>query len=169
MFAVFLLCSVSLLLTGCIKEAPEEPQKKVVTGHGGTPVTVTPQKNAEQATIVALKNNKLVDYSQKTIGEAFGSYQFFEKKEWRETRLKGGKIYIDFIGLNPVGAIFTKNDENLAATGVAVKFVIYLKGDFNVAMISKLEVMKDGKINAFPVEDKKQLLDAIYANKEITF
>lgn len=169
MSAILLICFNFLFTTGCSKDAPKEDQKMVVTGHGGVPVTVVPEKGALQGTIKVLKENRLAEHSQRSIGDAFDSYQYFDKKEWRETRSEGGKVYIDFSGLKPVGSVFGKTDENLAARGIGVKFVIYLNGSFNVAMISKLEVMKDGKINATPLENKKQILDAIYANKEITF
>lgn len=171
--AALLLGGVCLMTAGCFKEAPseapKEPQKRVVTGHGGVPVSAVPEKNAPQGTIKSLKENRLVEHPQRSIGEAFDSYQYFDKKEWRETRSEVGKIYVDFTGLKPVGSIFGKDDENLASRGIGVKFVIYLNGKFTVAMISKLEVMKDGKINATPLENKKQILDAIYANTEITF
>lgn len=169
MSAILLISFIFLCTTGCSKEAPKENQKMVVTGHGGVPVTVVPEKNPQQATLKAIKENRLVDYPQRSIGDSFDSYSFFDKKEWRETRTQGGKIYIDFTGIKPVGTVFGKTEENLAARGIGVKFVIYLNGSFNIAMISKLEVMKDGKINETPVENKKQILDAIYANKEITF
>jgi hypothetical protein len=168
-YAAFFLLYSCLLAMGCSKETPKLPPKKVVTGHGGTPVSTTPEKDAMPGTIMALKVKKLASYPQLTIGEAFDAYRYFDKKEWRETRAVGGKIYIDFTGLGKPGSSSGTVDKNVVSRGVDVKFIIYLNGDFMVTMVSKLEIMKDGKSNLTPFEDKKQILDAIYGNKEITF
>ncbi len=157
-----------LWLAGCQgKPTVEVPnaQTKVVTGHGGTPVQVDASAANKNGTIEALKGMKLTEYPAKTIGDAFDGYTHFTSKEWRETRLKGMKIYLDFYGMQKTGVLSAS--KQTYSEGVNVKFVIYPDGTFAVVMVSKVQILSDGKMYVSPIEDKKAILDAIYENKAI--
>lgn len=110
----------------------------------------------------------MAGYGKSTIGEAFGRYRFFKKKEWSETRGKGGIVYVDFTGLASLGWFdFTAKKQGIASRGIEVKFVIYPGGDYGVGMVSKVEVKDDGKIYRYPLNDIGKVLNAIYANEKI--
>jgi len=117
-----------------------------------------------------IKSKKLADYSTSTIGAAFGTYRYFDKREWKETKSSDGKVYVDFWGWFNTGKLDAASIKNgIVARGIEAKFVIYPDGKFNLAMISKIEARADGQKYAYPLADKKCILDAIYANKVIAF
>lgn len=129
---------------------------------------VTPKPGEEKSGLAeAVKKKNLLDYPSKTIGEAFGSYSYFNKREWSETFSASGKIYIDFIGWFNTSSLNAQNIKSgISAKGVEVKFVLNPDGPFFVAMVSRVEVKTDGKMYKYPLPDIKYVLDSIYANKE---
>jgi len=160
------MIAICCVIWGCASNEDVENNKgskKLVHGE---------QSSHEQSKsmVSLLKDNKLSDYTNLTIGAAFDSYKFLEKKEWKESRSQNGKFYIDFTGWAgslPKGIDSLKS--GVSARGVNVKFVVNPGGEYYVTMISKLEARTDGKLNVVPFEDKKRILDAIYLNKEIVF
>jgi hypothetical protein len=117
-----------------------------------------------------IKEVTLTAYPKMKVGEAFQKYRHFKKKEWSETRDPKGTFYIDFIGTNPSPLLdFKARKQGISATGVEVKFVIYPNGSYNVAMISRVEVHKGGRVQRFPLPDQKSILDAIYENREVRY
>ncbi len=125
---------------------------------------------SNEGIVGAIKEKTLADYPTSTIGNAFDTYRYFDKREWKETRSSDGKIYVDFWGWFNTATLDAASVKNgIVARGVAAKFVVYRDGAFNLAMISKIETRADGKMYVYPLADKKSIMDAIYANKEISF
>lgn len=156
------------------EKVPTTPQKqpRIITGHGGSPVQVDAAESGvrKNGTVEVLKGMTLSDYPARTIGEAFEGYSHFTSREWKETRTASRKIYIDFYGTrrSPVFSLDPKIRQNYSQ-GVIIKFVINPDGRFFVAMISKVDIMSDGKEYAVPLNDHKKILDAIYENTAISF
>lgn len=118
----------------------------------------------------SVKKQKLVNYPTVTIGEAFDKYQYFETREWTVTQLPAHKTYIDFTGMFKKSIFsFMSSEKGISRQGVEIKFVVYEDGRLAVAMISKVDVLTDGMIRRYPLEDTKTILDKIYANNEIKF
>lgn len=160
-------CFISF--TGCAKKSedvtPAKPQKP--QGHGDMkPSLDGPPVGMGEV----VKKQKLVDYPDRTVGEAFGTYRHFDAVNWSETRLPKGTYYIDYHGTKKV-PLFDEGSakKGVAAEGVEVKFAIKPGGAFYVAMVSRAVIGTDGKMTLYPLPDKKKILDAIYANKEIAF
>lgn len=167
MMIVFGICVVAL--AGCAKKGEEAPpaRQQKPQGHGDLKPSVDgpPVGMAE-----VVKQQKLLDYPDKTIGEVFGSYRHFDSVNWRETRLAKGTYYIDFQGTKKA-PLFDEGSakKGVAAEGVEIKFAIKPGGAFYVTMVSRAVVGIDGQMMLYPLPDKKKILDAIYANKEIAF
>jgi hypothetical protein len=162
-----LACLVGLTLGGCTKSGSEGAEARHA-GHQAAPGQVSDATVKGMVDVV--QEQKLTGYSGSTVGEAFGAYSFFDKKEWKETRSDNGRFYIDFVGWAKPGmleAVSSKNGSTVK--GVEVKFVINSDGGFYVAMVSKIASGADGKLSAYPLADNKRVMDAIYANKQITF
>lgn len=174
LIAVAVISCISLMQASCAKETAQptpQPPPRIITGHGGTVVVEHEKSNDRRnATAEVLKGMKLADYPSKTIGEAFEGYSHFTSREWSEVRTPQKKIYIDFFGLQRP-PLFPLNNKTMRtyAQGVAVKFVINPDGKFYVAMVSRVDIMSDGKRYEKPFEGTKQVLDAIYADKKIEY
>lgn len=147
------------LLCGCASKDDSAKPLGSQRVHGGG------KSDPTKTFATVLKDQKLSGYSDVTIGAAFDAYKHFNKKEWKEEKSQNGKIYIDFIGWRDGNSVESIK-EGVSAKGVAVKFVVTPDGAFYVAMVSKLETRTDGKMSISPLEDKKMILDAIYANKD---
>ncbi len=118
----------------------------------------------------SVKKKKLDNYPSVTIGEAFGKYSYFKTGDWKVTQLPVHKTYVDFTGMFKKDFFsFMSSDKGVSQQGVEIKFVVYEDGRLAVAMISKVQIMTDGMIKRYPIEDAKSILDKIYANKEIKF
>ncbi len=166
-FWVVVMGAALLLVGACSKN-----DSKVVGVHGANPHGQ--QDNATDSPELGfadvIKSKKLADYSTSSIGDAFGTYRFFDKREWRETKSSDGKVYVDFWGWFNAAVLDDASTKNgIVARGVEVKFVIYPDGAFNLAMISKIEARTDDKVYVYPLADKKRIMDAIYTNKELAF
>lgn len=165
--AILVLGAVSLVAGACSRESGEG-----AVGHGSERQAQRDEtpSSPKEGFVEVVKEIKLPGYTTSNIGDAFNNYRYFGSRKWRETRFPDGKIYIDFWGwFNTSKFDVALINNGITARGVEIKFVIYPDGAFRVAMISKIESRVDGKISAYPLEDKKSIMDAIYANKEITF
>ncbi len=149
-----------------------DTQKKTGTVHGGAANDLRPIDKvvnvAASGMISVIQNATLPGYKNMKIGAVVEKYQFFNKKEWYETHASNGKVYVDFIGYFPsrwfdANAIKTK----IAVRGIEVKFLIYPDGQYGIAMVSKVEIDSGGKMQKYPLEDVKSIMDAIYENKKI--
>ena len=142
-------------------------------GHKAEQKQAQPDKTSEPAkegVVAAIRGKTLAGFKTVTIGEAFDTYRYFDKKEWKESRSTNGKIYVDFWGWFKESAIDEASRKNgIVARGVEVKFVVNPEGDFYLAMISRVEKGADGAEHDYPIDDKQSILKAIYGNREITF
>lgn len=117
-----------------------------------------------------LKEQKLASYPNITIGKAFDGYEHFRKREWKETPSTNGKVFVDFTGwFENLSFSIADIKNGIRKRGVEVKFVIYPGGEYAVVMITKLVMDKDGAISRSPLDNTKPVLDAIYANKPISY
>lgn len=157
----------SFFIAACSNSTSKENAEKAPRVHGGD---ATSANAPAEGLVEVVKKQKLLNYQDKTIGQAFGAYQHFSKTEWRETPMPKGKVYIDYIGQNKQGVLDADAiKKGIVATGVEIKFTVLPGGKLFVAMVSKLETKSDGKIYAYPLDDHKRVIDAIYANKVIDF
>jgi len=120
----------------------------------------------------SLKKNHLDISSTKTIGDAFDSYKYAIKSEWRETPTNGGSYYIDYIcwfHVSPVSYASLK--EGIVKRGLEIKFVVHEDGETFIAMGSRIDIKSDGMLYTTPLEapELKKNVTAIYENREITF
>lgn len=162
-FLLTVTIAVFLCASACSKDGNGNPDKP-----SGERSMHQSSKNETAGSGIAdaIKMKTLAGYESTTIGNAFDSYKYFAKKEWKETTAQNGKIYIDFIGwLDDAGG----KTDGVSARALDVKFVINPDGSFIVAMLSKIEAKTDGKLYVYPLEDIGGMLAKIYANKEITF
>ena len=164
---VLMLGAVSLVAGACSRDGDGGAAGHEAERQAQRDKTSSPPK---EGFVEVVKGIKLPGYTTSNIGAAFNNYRYFGSRKWRETRFPDGKIYVDFWGwFNASKFDVALINNGITARGVEVKFVIYPDGAFRVAMISKIESRVGGKISAYPLEDKKSIMDAIYANKEITF
>ena len=169
LFVVYLatcFCAVQVL-TGYAATTNE----KIPAARSGS---LSPHGTGAQSTespggmVAVIKNIKLDGYPGIKIGEVFERYRHFNKKEWVETKGLNGNLYVDFYGYSSPGWFdFDKKKAGVASRGIEVKFAIYPNGSYSLAMVSKVEVLSDGKTMRYPLSDIKRVLDAIYANKKI--
>lgn len=162
----------SLLISACAeKQSDMTVSQEKKNMNTSMHAAVKPKPGEEKSGLAeAVKKKKLLDYPSKTIGEAFDSYSYFNKREWSETFAANGKIYIDFIGWFNTNRLNAQNIKNgISAKGVEIKFALNPDGPFFAAMVSQVEVKTDGKTYKYPLPDIKNVLDSIYANKDISF
>ena len=171
-FLLYLMLAVSTGVAGCARSGGEGSGKP--TGDSAGKSSSAPGSSARQKATSgiaeALKGKKLANYGSTTIGAAFDGYKYFTGKEWRETNSPNGKIYIDFIGwLDTKSLDAAAVKRGVSAMALDVKFVIEPDGSFFVAMVSRIEMKSDGKSYDYPIENSVNVLNDIYANKEISF
>lgn len=120
--------------------------------------------------IDVIKNVKIAGYPAATFGEAFESYRHVDKKEWREVKTKSDKVYVTFTGYFKKSFFnFRLMRAKVAQQGVEVKFVIFPDGVYEIALISRVDVLTNGTAQAFPVSNGKQILEKLLRNEEIKF
>lgn len=164
--AVMVMIAVMVITGACSRDGAKSAGKG---GQGVFHDKAAAPATTLQGMIGAVRNQKLMNYTTSTIGQAFDAYRHLEKKEWTETVSPDGKMSVDFIGWSKPGmldAIFKKDD--ISARGLRVRFVINPDGAFYVSMISKIETRANGGKSEHSLEDQKRILDAIYANKKIS-
>jgi hypothetical protein len=144
--------------------------------HGGTANTAdgaaaakSPSCNtAPTGMVPVIQNALLPGYPKMTIGQAFGSYAYLDKKEWHEMRGANGDIFIDFTGYAPVRWFdFKMKRAGISARGLEVKFVVHPDGAYELGMISSVEVHSNGNVFRTPRGDVKNILDTVYANQRL--
>ena len=119
--------------------------------------------------IPVIRDHKLAQYQSATIGDAFDSYRYFEKKEWKERTAADGNTYIDFIGWFDAKTLNENaSKDGVTARGIDVMFVIEPNGSYYVFMVSKIERRSDGKEYSDQIQDSAGILASIYANKKIS-
>lgn len=126
------------------------------------------QSGTNGGLINVIKNGKLINFQSTTIGNAFDSYKYLTKKEWKVEQLKSGHFTVDFIGWFESD---TLNDNDIKAgvtsKGIDVKFVINPDGSYYMFMVTKIESKSDGKVYGHELTDSAGILSNIYANKKI--
>ena len=170
-FHVLLVSLVTVFACACAKESPKVPDKL----NTEKPAQSTVAEEATDGLVNAIKKGKLANYQSTTIGNAFDSYKYLTKKEWKTSSLKSGQITVDFIGWFEPDAWFDPNSltdkdlkDGITGRGINVKFVIEPNGSYYVFMISKIESKSDGKVYGFELQDSAGILANIYANKKIS-
>ena len=128
---------------------------------------------APKITVVeSLKKNSLNGYPQKKIGEAFDAYSKLTAKEWRESRGKDGKYYVDYFGWLPEQSLSpAAKAAGVVKQGLNIKFAVQKDGTTYVTLGTKLSQLAGGKVqtDVIPLNDVDKLLGAIYADREFTF
>ncbi len=167
-----LTLAVAIALAGCTQESDRAPQAaqnkntRPLAPHG------VAQKGAppEQYLADTIREQKLPDFGTTSIGTVFDRYEYFDSREWKETKNSVNKVYVDFRGLFKSKSLNIKViNKGISREGVEVKFVVEPDGAFYLAMVSKIEITLDGKMMRFPREDGKRILEQIYRNRELTF
>lgn len=145
---------LSLAFNACSKAKDEKPLKKADTPNGGL--------------VEVIKKGKLADFQSVTIGEAFDSYKYLIKKDWKANILKSGHVTVDFTGWFEDSEL---NDEDIKRgvkeKGLEVKFVIEPNGLYYAFMVSKMELISDGSILKSEYPDINGILKKIYSNEKI--
>lgn len=161
----------SICLVGCSQQGESKMQqqvRKTSTVHGAVP-----SKGVEDLGMVSVvKKQVLEGYASAPVGKAIDGYRFFSKKEWSESSNSKGTYYVDVTGWLDASTIdLASIKEGIAARGVQIKFVVYENGAFGVVMVSKVEAKTDGKMYANSLDNSKaqQVMNSIYANKELAF
>lgn len=154
---------------GCAKEGqkPQNVPSKVVSSHGTG--AETKPSDQPQGFVGIVTSQKLPPSNTRTIGTAFDEYRYFSSREWKETRNAAGKVYVDFKGLFTSAPIAKSVKDGVSRQGVEVKFVVEPNGNFYVGMISRIDIMADGKMYLYPMGDGTKIVEMIYDNKEIAF
>jgi hypothetical protein len=167
LFYVVLIVTVSIIAGGCAQQEIEKPPQRNQPNpgpHGAVPV------EKGEGFVGVVKKQFLASYTTTSVGAAIDGYQYFAKKEWKESRNSKGTTYVDFTGWLVKSTLDKLSiKDGVAARGLQIKFVIYENGSFGIAMMSKIEAKTDGKLYAYPLDNSKALLDSIYSNREITF
>lgn len=164
-FLASLIIGLAFFAGACSKAGKDSSSKQNVekpAQHSGAETT-------NSGLIDVIKNGKLVNFQSITIGNAFDSYKYLTKKEWKATSLKSHAITVDFTGWFEPGTINDKDKQDgITAKGLNVKFVIEPNGSYYVFMVTKLESKSDGKIYGTELQDNAGILASIYANKKIS-
>jgi len=164
-FHGILMLVVIVFSCACTKESPKVSDEQKVE----KPAQSNVAEEATNGLVNAIKKGKLVNYQSTTIGNAFESYKYLTKKEWKSESLKNQYITVDFIGWFESDTL-NENDIKAGVTGkgLDVKFVINPDGTYYVIMVSKLEAKSDGKVYGSELQDSTGILAKIYANKKIS-
>lgn len=118
--------------------------------------------------IDVIKKVKITGYPSATFGEAFEAYRHVDKKEWGEVKTKSDKVYVTFTGYFKKSFFnFSLMRAKVAQKGVEVKFVIFPDGVYEIALISRVDVLTDGTLKSYPLNNGKQILEKLLRNEEI--
>ena len=164
-FYVILVLVVIVFSGACTKESPKVHDKQ----NAEKSAQSSGAEKENDGLVNAIKKGQLVNYQSTTIGNAFDSYKYLTKKEWKSESLKNQYITVDFIGWFESDTL-NENDIKAGVTGkgLDVKFVINPDGTYYVIMVSKLEAKSDGKIYGEELKNITDILAKIYANKKIS-
>lgn len=149
-----MMVAVALIFCGCAKEEKE-----------------TADKGKQEVGLVDfIKKQKLANFQSNTIGNAFDSYRYLSKKEWRDPQLVSGHYTVDFVGwFEPATVKDEDVKHGVTGRGLEIKFVVNPDGSFYVFMVSTLESKSDGNVYKSQRSDVAGILASIYENKKITF
>ena len=164
-FYVILMLVVIVFSGACTKESPKVHDKQ----NAEKSAQSSGAEKENDGLVSAIKKGKLVNYPSTTIGNAFDSYKYLTKKEWKSESLKNQYITVDFIGWFESDTL-NENDIKAGVTGkgLDVKFVINPDGTYYVLMVSKIEAKADGKVYGSELQDSTGILTNIYENKKIS-
>lgn len=127
-------------------------------------------ETANLGLVNAIKKGKLINYQSTTIGDAFDSYKYLTKKEWKAAILKSRHMTVDFTGWFEPDTLNDKDiKDGIRGRGIDVKFVINPDGSYYVFMVLKIESKSDGKVYGYELRESAGILANIYANKKIIF
>lgn len=158
------LIFVSVCAGACTKDETDSSNKKNV-------VTSEQKSGAEASNnglIEFIKKQKLVNYPSSTIGNAFDSYKYLLKKEWKLEAQNNGKFTVEFIGLLEPKTLNDNEGKDLVTSkGIIVTFVVEPNGSFYVFMVSTFESHSNGNVSRSQVKDIAGVLADIYANRKI--
>jgi len=172
-----ILLGVSLfVLSGCsnyyseVAKSIENQRQKKLKFHAG--LYDIPAKPLNRDSAYPLKKNKLSGYPQKTIGEAFDSYDKHARKIWTERLGGDGRMYVDFTcWFNDVGFIPALKGVGVGRSGFNLKFVVKEDGDTYITLAEKLFMKTSGEIDSevIPFSELPKIVSAIYNNKDLHF
>ncbi len=160
--AIFSSLLITLLLvSACSRDGANTADKQNALNQAQAP--------GDLGLIRAIKNGKLLNFEKTSIGNAFDSYSYLTKKEWKERRLAKQPLTVDFIGWFSSDTLTDKDiKEGIAGRGLDAKFVINTDGSFYLFTISVLDATRDGGLTRERMLDIDATLKSIYANKKIT-
>ncbi|MDA8104996.1 MAG: hypothetical protein M0Z71_06395 [Nitrospiraceae bacterium] len=162
-FLLPLAIGIILIIGACTKWGADAPGKQ----NSENSVHSSAEK-ADVGLVGVLKKKKLANYQSTTIGNAFDSYQYLTKKQWKTASLKSGQTTIDFIGWFGSDALKDEDiKKGVTGKGLDVMFVIEPNGSFYAFMASMIESKSDGKIDRVQQIDTAGVLAKIYGNQKI--
>ena len=171
---IVLLGIIVAAVAACSKGNESETAKKASPQNKSVHGDVTGSASAVPGTPIAdaLKKKKINANFSKSIGEAFDSYKYVTKREWRETGTSSNKYYVDYICWFDVNALSpAAMKDGIVKSGMVIKFVIHENGEAYIAMATRIEIKSDGKSYTTPIKvaDIQKIVTAIYENREISF
>lgn len=165
---------VLALVAACTEKPADMPNagSALKTGkfHGGS--TQMSSATRRITVVESLKKNSLNGYPQKTIGQAFDAYSKFTTKEWRESRGKDGKYYVDYFGWLPEQSLAPAvKASGVVKQGLNIKFAIQKDGTTYVTLGTKMSQLAGGQVQSdvIPLSDVDKILNLIYADRELAF
>ena len=114
-FFLPLIASVLLIGGACKQKGIESPDKMKVE----KPAQSTVAEKENDGLVSAIKKGNLANYKSTTIGNAFDSYKYLTKKEWKSESLKNQYITVDFIGWFESDTL-NENDIKVGVTGKGI-------------------------------------------------
>jgi len=162
---LILVMIVSIFACECTMDGSDDSVKK-----NGDKSVQAIGETVDIGIVEILKNRKLANYPSVTIGNAFDSYKFLVKKEWKLETRKSGQFTVEFTGLLEPNTL-NDNDrkDGVTSKGIIVTFIIEPNGSFYVFMVSKIESRSDGNVYRNQVNDIAGILADIYANRKLSF
>lgn len=134
------------------------------------------QKNAQDQTrypesqglIGVVKRGKLASFPATSIGNAFDSYSYLTKREWKTGQLPTGNLTVHFTGwIGSAQRDDKASPESGTGKALEVKFVFNQDGSFYLFSISAIDVTSDGKSDRTQLTDITGILAKIYGDKKI--
>lgn len=162
--------SIVACTNGNKEKSPGASAPQKMKFHGEMKTTSSPVDGTP--VLKSLKDNHLEVSSTKTIGEAFDSYKYATKKEWRETAVANGPYYIDYIcwlDISPVSSVALKT--GIVKRAMEIKFAVREDGETYISLVTLTDTKTDGMIYTTHVDPPgiKKIVTAVYENREIVF
>lgn len=174
MYLVSLACLAALALAGCSKGGDGAPEKKAASEQKAAVGNESKAANGKDAKtpgfVGVIKGATLDALKSKTIGEAIDGYQYFETRDWNESRVANGRVMVVFYGRLKESSISDVDKRaGVVARGMDIKFVIGRDGAYNIESISRYDTLRDGKLQGYAVADFGTVLPKIYRNERPVF